>query len=134
MSEQKEFTSANHLNKYIVKGIQEKKGTDIILLDLNKTENAIADFFVICSGSSDTQVDAIAESVQKEAFLGAKEKPWHKEGFKNKEWILLDYVDVVVHIFRKSSRDFYSLEDLWGDATSISIDEDQIFYFVLYSS
>jgi ribosome-associated protein len=71
---------------------------------------------VICSGSSDTQIDAIASSVDEEVFKGSNQDPWHKEGIQNKEWILLDYVDVVVHVFRKDRREFYDIESLWGDA------------------
>ena len=78
-------------------------------------------FFVICSGSSDTQLEAIAESVEEEVGKGAKEDPWRKEGMTNKEWVLLDYVSVVAHIFIKNKRDFYSLEELWGDAKITSI-------------
>ena len=78
--------------------------------------SSITDFFVICSGSSDTQIDAIAGSVDEEVSKKHKESPWHKEGIQNKEWILLDYVDVVVHVFKKDRREFYDIESLWGDA------------------
>ena len=108
--------SAEILSKYIVKGIQEKKGQDVVILNLTRIGNAIADYFIICTGTSDTQVDAISDSVEKEVLEGAKEKPWHREGVQNKEWILLDYVNVVVHIFKTNVRSFYGLEDLWGDA------------------
>jgi ribosome-associated protein len=128
MAVKKQVTSAKQLNKYIVKGIQEKKGTDIIILNLEKTENAIADFFVICTGGSDAQVDAITESIEKEVFIGTEQNPWHKEGMKNKEWILLDYVDIVVHIFKGQSRAFYSLEDLWGDATVTKVEDDEDYH------
>jgi ribosome-associated protein len=77
---------------------------------------------VICTGTSDTQLDAIADSVEKEVIDSAKEKPWHREGFQNKEWILLDYVNVVVHIFKRDVRSFYGLEDLWGDAQITKIE------------
>ncbi len=116
--------SAEILSKYIVKGIQEKKGVDIVILDLKHIGNAIADYFVLCTGTSDTQVDAISDSIEKEVLISAKEKPWHREGFENKEWILLDYVNVVVHVFRKNVRSFYGLEELWGDAVITRI-EDQ---------
>ncbi len=96
--------------------MQEKKGFDILKMDLRKIPNTITDFFIICSGSSDTQIDAIAGSVDDEVFKNTKENPWHREGVQNKEWILLDYVDVVVHIFRKDRREFYDIESLWGDA------------------
>lgn len=124
MVKKPEIVSPEILSKYIVKGIQEKKGSDIVIVDLKDIGNAIADFFIICTGASETQVDAIAESVEKEAHEGADEKPWHREGFQNKEWILLDYVNVVVHIFKSDVRSFYGLEELWGDA-AISKIEDQ---------
>jgi ribosome-associated protein len=116
MVKKSEHVSAEILSKYIVKGIQEKKGQDVVILNLTRIGNAIADYFIICTGTSDTQVDAISDSVEKEVLEGAKEKPWHREGVQNKEWILLDYVNVVVHIFKTNVRSFYGLEDLWGDA------------------
>jgi len=116
MVKKSEPVSAEILNKYIVKGIQEKKGLDIVILNLKNVDNAVADYFVICTGNSDSQIDAITDSVEKEVTEGLKESPWHREGFQNKEWILLDYVNVVVHVFRKDVRSFYGLEDLWGDA------------------
>jgi ribosome-associated protein len=124
MVNKSEQVSSENLSKYIVKGIQEKKGGDIVIIDLRELGNAIADYFVICSGSSDTQVESIAESVEKEVNIEADEKPWHREGFQNKEWILLDYANVVVHIFKHDVRAFFGLEELWGDAV-ISKIEDQ---------
>jgi ribosome-associated protein len=100
----------------IVKGMQERKAQDIVVLDLRKVKNAFTDFFVICSGTSDTQIDAIADSVDNEVYKATQENPVSKEGKTNKEWILLDYIDVVAHIFKKEKRDFYRLEELWGDA------------------
>jgi ribosome-associated protein len=96
--------------------MQEKKATDIVVLDLRKVKNAVADFFVICSGNSDKQLDAITDSVDQEVYKALKENPWHTEGKNNKEWMLLDYIDVVAHVFKKDRREFYSLERLWGDA------------------
>ncbi len=107
----------------IVKGMQEKKAIDIVVLDLRKVKNAVADFFVICSGGSDKQLDAITESIDEEVYKTVKENPWHVEGKSNKEWMLLDYFDVVAHIFRKDRRDFFSLEKLWGDAEITEIQE-----------
>jgi ribosome-associated protein len=107
----------------IVKGMQEKKAADILVMDLRKVKNAVADFFVICSGGSDKQLDAIADSVDQEVYKAVKENPWHTEGKSNKEWVLLDYFDVVAHIFRKDRRDFFALEKLWGDAEIIEIKE-----------
>lgn len=107
----------------IVKGMQEKKAIDIVVLDLRKVKNAVADFFIICSGGSDKQLDAITQSVDDEVYKAVKENPWHVEGKSNKEWMLLDYFDVVVHIFRKDRREFFALEKLWGDAKMIEIQE-----------
>lgn len=124
MVEKTNPVSADNLSKYIVKGIQEKKGSNIVILNLKDIGNAIADYFIICTGNSDTQVDAIAGSIEKEVHQSAEENPWHREGFENREWILLDYVNVVVHIFKNDVRSFYGLEDLWGDAVVTKI-EDQ---------
>lgn len=114
---------AENLSKYIVKGIQEKKGKDIVIIDLQAIKHAICDYFIICTGTSDTHVDTIADSVEKEVIEGNKEKPWHREGFENKEWILLDYVDIVVHIFKQDVRSYYKLEELWGDAVITRIED-----------
>src|SRR5436190_12142894 len=100
----------------IVKGMQEKKATGITVLNLKSLKNAVADYFVICSANSDSQLDAIARSVEEEVYKIANEDPWQSEGRLNREWILLDYVSVVVHIFLKDKREFYALEELWGDA------------------
>lgn len=104
------------LSKWVVDGMLEKKALNIILMDLREVKHAIADYFVICSGNSDTQIDAISESIEEEILKNSKQKPWKREGQQNKEWILLDYVDVVAHVFNKDKRAFYGLEELWGDA------------------
>jgi ribosome-associated protein len=116
MTEKKEQVSAQELNKYILKGIQEKKGKEIVVINLAGTGSSIADYFILCTGNSETQLDAILESVENEVQKATGQTPWHREGLQNKEWILLDYIDVVVHIFKKDIRSFYSLETLWGDA------------------
>ncbi len=100
----------------IIKGLEEKKGFDIKSMDLTQITNAVTGVFVICSGNSTTQVAALADSVLDEVFKATKEKPWHTEGFENKEWILIDFSDVVVHIFLPDIREFYGLEELWADA------------------
>lgn len=118
---------ANHsekLSRLIVKGMQEKKANDIVVMDLRKVRNAVADFFVIASGNSDKQLDAIADSIDEEVYKTLKESPWHTEGKNNKEWMLLDYINVVAHIFKKDIRTFYALEKLWGDADITEIDEE----------
>ena len=105
----------NKLIEKIVIGISEVKGQDIEMIDLRKIENRICDFYIICSGNSNTHVSAILESVKKKVSKTLKEKPSHTEGEENAEWILLDYINVVVHIFQKPVRDFYRIEELWGD-------------------
>ena len=104
------------LSELVVQGMSDKKGLDIVVLNLRNVKNAVADYFIICSGNSDTQIDAISDSVEEVVYKKVRQSPWKKEGKQNKEWILLDYVDVVAHIFKKDRRDFYSLEELWGDA------------------
>lgn len=104
------------LTAAIVLGIQEVKGRDIVTLDLRNVPNSMAEHFIICHGDSDTQVEAIAASVDKFVLSQRQEKPWHVEGERNAEWILMDYVNVVVHIFHKNKRAFYQLEELWADA------------------
>ena len=106
----------------IVRGIEEIKGQDIEILDLREIENTVCDYFVICNGTSNTQVNAIVNSVQKLVSKALQEKPWHVEGSNNAEWVLLDYVHVVVHVFQKQIRDFYNIEGLWGDAKSLKIE------------
>ncbi|MNJ85699.1 Ribosomal silencing factor RsfS [compost metagenome] len=100
----------------IVEGMQENKARDIVVLDLRNISNAVTDFFVICSGESNVQVDGIASTVTRHTRKELQEKPWHQEGKNSSEWVLLDYVSVVAHIFYKDARHFYELEDLWSDA------------------
>jgi ribosome-associated protein len=99
----------------IVEGIQEKRGKEIMSIDISALENSICRYFIICHGDSNTQVSAIAQWIERVMEEKHSEKVWHKEGFENAQWILLDYVDVVVHIFQKEYRDFYNLESLWAD-------------------
>ena len=105
----------------IILGIENVKGEKINQLDLRKLENTPCDFFIVCSGSSNTQVSAIVNSVLKRVSKALKEKPFHTEGLDNAEWVLIDYVNVVVHIFQNQIREYYNLEDLWGDAKSTQI-------------
>ncbi len=100
----------------IAQGIFEKKGINVLKIDLRKLENRITDFFVICHASSTTQVSAICDSVEDIVRAGAGEKPSHVEGLDNCYWVLLDYGNAIVHIFLEEYRNFYSLESLWGDA------------------
>ncbi|SHJ22465.1 ribosome silencing factor [Aquimarina spongiae] len=106
----------------IIKGIEEVKGNDINILDLREIENTVCNYFVICNGTSNTQVNAIVNSIQKTVSKELKDKPWHVEGSENAEWVLIDYVDVVVHVFQKHIREFYDIEGLWGDAKTTVIE------------
>ncbi|HJM15972.1 MAG TPA: ribosome silencing factor [Flavobacteriales bacterium] len=100
----------------VIEGIQEVKGIDTAILDLKKIETAVCKYFVTCSGTSNTHVSSIADSVKKIVSKEMQEKPWHIEGLNTSEWVLLDYSDIVVHVFQEKTREFYRLEDLWGDA------------------
>ncbi len=106
----------------VIVGMQDVKANDITILDLRTIHHTMADYFVICHGSSNTQVKAIAQSVEKETAKSCGDQPWHVEGIQNAKWVLLDYVDIVVHIFDKEARDFYALEDLWADAAMKRVD------------
>lgn len=117
----KKSGSADQLIAVILKGIEEVKGKDIDILDLREIENTVCDYFIICNGSSNTQVNAIVNSIQKIVSRETKDKPWHVEGTDNAEWVLMDYVDVVVHVFQKHVREYYDIEGLWGDAKVTSI-------------
>ncbi len=109
-------TASEVLSEVAVKGIQEKKGLDIVRLDLREAEGAITDYFVICSGTSDKHVQALARSVEDLAFKELKDKPINIEGYPSGEWVLLDFVDIVVHIFQRDKRTFFDIEGLWADA------------------
>ncbi len=111
-------------SEWVVEGMLEKKALDVVVLDLREVRHAIADYFIICSGNSDTQIDAISDSVEEQIHKNCGVNPWKKEGRENKEWILLDYIDVVAHIFNKEKREFFGLEDLWGDAKIKRIEEN----------
>ena len=106
---------ADALAEVIVKGMQEKKAKNIVKIDLSKVNEAAADIFIICHGDSDRQAKAIADSVEVETLKALKEKPNSREGQGENKWVLLDYVNVVVHIFQKDIRDFYAIEELWHD-------------------
>src|ERR1700753_499611 len=116
MAKNKVINESNYISELAVHGIQEKKGNDIIRLDLRNIHSSVADYFVICHADSATQVRAIAYSVEDEIYEALKIESTRKEGLENSEWILLDYFDVVIHIFRTDKREYYGVEDLWGDA------------------
>lgn len=106
----------NGLLESIIEGMKEKKAKNITILDLNKIENKVCDFFVICDADSKTHVNSIADSIEDTVLKLANEKPYHAEGHQNGEWILIDYINIVVHVFLKEMRDYYNIESLWGDA------------------
>jgi ribosome-associated protein len=105
----------------IILGIENVKGEEIHKLDLRELDNTPCDFFIICSGNSNTQVSAIVNSITKTVSKTIKEKPFHTEGLENAEWVLIDYVNVVVHVFQKQIREYYNIEELWGDAETTQI-------------
>jgi ribosome-associated protein len=116
MVKNKVSIQSTSISEIIVHGIQEKKGNDIVRLDLRNIHSSVADYFVVCHAESTTQVKAIANSVEEEVFKALGIEPQRKEGLQHAEWILLDYFDVVVHIFKTDKRAYYGIEDLWGDA------------------
>ena len=118
---QKKEIDTDQLITEIIKGVEEVKGQDIQILDLREIENTVCDYFVICNGTSNTQVNAIVNSIQKTVSKALKEKPWHVEGSDNAEWVLMDFVNVVVHVFQKHIREYYDIEGLWGDAKTVTI-------------
>lgn len=121
MAKNKSISDA--LAEVIVKGMQEKKGKNIVKIDLSKINEAAADYFVICHGDSDRQVKAIADSVEEETRKAIQEKPISREGQKENKWVLLDYANVVVHVFQKDMREFYEIEDLWHDGKFTKYDD-----------
>ena len=103
----------------VLEAMEAVKGKDIVTLDLREITAAVTDYFVICHAASKTQVDALADKVEELVFEKTHVKPYHVEGRENSEWILIDFVDVVVHVFQESKREFYKLEELWADAERI---------------
>ena len=116
--------SSELVKKFVVEGLQEIKGQNITVLDLREIENAVTDFFIIAEGNSNTQVNSLADSVHKVVRENVGDRPWHIGGRENSEWVLMDYVTVVVHIFQTGIREFYDLESLWGDAEVTTIEND----------
>ena len=117
----KKKSNADELISKIISGVEDVKGIDISLLDLRDIENTVCSYFIVCSGSSNTHVNAIVSSVQKTVSKELREKPFHTEGLENSEWVLIDYVNIVVHVFQKHIREYYNIEELWGDAKTTQI-------------
>ncbi len=115
-------SGVDELVEHVINGIREKKGHDIVLIDLRSINSSIADLFVVCHGDSDVHVKALADSTIDEVEKHTGESPVYKEGFQNAEWILLDYISVVVHIFKKEQREYYGIESFWADAETHKIE------------
>ena len=112
----KKNTNIDETLSLIIQGIEDVKGSNITLFDLRKIDTAVCDYFVFCNVNSNTQVNALVNSIQKVVSKETHDKPWHVEGTENGEWVLMDYVNIVVHVFQKHIREYYNIEDLWGDA------------------
>ena len=108
-------TDDEKLVHIIIEAIREIKGQRIVKIDLKEIQNSICDYFIICEAESSTQVNALADNIDKQTYITLQAKPHHVEGRENAQWILLDFFSVVVHIFQKDQRSFYKLEDLWSD-------------------
>ncbi len=111
------------LSEAILEGIQNLKGKDITLIDLESIQHTECSYFIICHGTSSTHVDSIAKSVESSVKENLETDVWHRDGYRNALWILLDYGDIMVHVFQKEAREFYNLEGLWADAKIKTIEE-----------
>ena len=112
----KEKNSSKGLITNIIKSIEEVKGEEVVLIDMKKIDNSPCDYFIVCDGSSNTQVNAIVSKIKKNVSKLLSEKPLNIEGLENCKWVLIDYIDIVVHVFQKEIRQYYNIENLWGDA------------------
>ncbi len=117
------LTQRSKIIKTIIAAIQEKKGMNIISLDLRKINEAVADFFIICEAGNQPQIKAIAENVEYQVKMKCDEDPYHHEGYQSLQWVLVDYVNVVVHVMLTENRKFYKLEEMWSDAVSQNHDD-----------
>ena len=122
MLENTKLLSTDTLITNIIEGIDNLKGEKINIIDLRKIDNSVCKYFIVCSGNSNTHVKSISNSIQKHVWKETNENPWHVEGEERCDWILIDYVDIAVHVFKKETRIFYDLESLWGDAKQILIE------------
>ena len=118
-----EKTESAMLADIVINAIYEKKGEQVVKIDMRPINSPIADFFIVCQGSNRTQVEAIADSINEEVNKAIGVRPSHLEGRENAEWMLIDYFDVVVHIFQPETRGFYKLESLWADADITEVSE-----------
>ncbi len=111
------MTENNDIKQLIIEGIQERKGRDITIVDMDKVDGATIDRFIICQGNSSMQVTAIADSIRDYLLEKARIKPYNYDGYRNAQWIVIDYGDTLVHVFTPDARQYYNLEELWSDAT-----------------
>ena len=118
---QKKTASAKEVIEQIIEGIQDKKGKEIVIVDMLKLGNSICDYFVICQGNSPTQVSAITDSIDDTVRVNCGRKPYAVDGLRNAQWVAMDYGDILVHIFLPDTRKFYDIEHLWADATVTTI-------------
>lgn len=118
------LTTNSRLYKTIIKAIRDKKGENIISLDLRKIPEAVSDFFIVCEATSSIQIKAIADYVQDQVKLQCDENPYKFEGYQSLQWVLLDYINIVVHVMHPEARRFYKLEDMWSDAEIKGHDEE----------
>jgi len=116
MAQSQRDADIERLAASVIKGMREKKARHIVSIDLRQLPNTVCEFFIICSGDSNTHVEGISGSVQETTRKDLNDRPWHVEGMGNSEWVLLDYVNVVAHVFQREPRDFYAIERLWADA------------------
>ena len=107
--------NSDKLSSFIAHCMDDKKALDIRIINLKNIKNSVTDYFVLATGNSNVHIDAIAEGIQDDVYKKYNERPWKKEGIENREWILIDFVNVVAHVFDKSKRNLYNLENLWGD-------------------
>ncbi|EOR94705.1 Iojap protein [Arcticibacter svalbardensis MN12-7] len=119
MIKNKGVNESTYISELAIFGIQEKKGNQIVRLDLRNINSSVADYFVVCHAESTTQVKAITKSIEDEVYKVTGEWPLRVEGLQHGEWILLDYVDVVIHVFKTDKREYYGIEELWGDAETM---------------
>lgn len=119
-----EYFTTEDLVKNVIEGIQSKKGKEIVVINFAKIENAVCQYFIICHADSGIQVTAISESIEEVVKENLHERVWHREGVDNAQWILLDYGNLIVHVFQKEFRDYYKLESLWADAQQTSINDN----------
>lgn len=116
------LTKNSKIFKTIIKAIQDKKGENIVSLDLRKVPEAVADFFIVCQATSTTQIKAISDHIEAEVYNIAGEKPYKHEGYKALHWVLIDYVNIVVHVMHPEARKLYQLEEMWSDAVADEYD------------